>query len=139
MLLIKMEIYFTPSSLLSQIQTSRAESAFENCAQLCLTFCDLMGCSPSSSSVHGISQARVLEWVAIYSSWGSSQPGDRTHVSGVSCIGRQILSHWATWETWTFDSTSAKSLACAKCLNFDFVIINYSKILSAIKQNCTVI
>ena len=47
------------------------------------------------SSVHGIFQARILEWVAISSSRGSSQPGDWTCVP---CIGRQILYHWATWE-----------------------------------------
>ena len=40
----------------------------------CLTLCDPMNCSPPDSSVHGISQARVLEWVAISSSRGSSQP-----------------------------------------------------------------
>ena len=40
------------------------------CAQLCLTLCDPMDCSPSGSSVHGIFQARILEWVANYSSRG---------------------------------------------------------------------
>ena len=43
-----------------------------------------MDCSPPGSSVHGISQARILEWVAVPFSRGSSQPRDRTHVS---CIG----------------------------------------------------
>ena len=38
------------------------------CVQLCLTLCDPMGCSPPGSSVHGIFQARILEWVAISSS-----------------------------------------------------------------------
>ena len=52
-----------------------------------------MGCSPSGSSVHGILQARTLEWVAMPSSRGSSWPGDRTRVSSVSCIGRWILYH----------------------------------------------
>ena len=51
--------------------------------------------SPLGSSVHGISQARILEWVAISSSSGSSQPRDQTHVS---CTGRQIPYHWATWD-----------------------------------------
>ena len=50
-----------------------------------------MECSPPGSSVHGILQARILEWVAISSSRGSSQPRDQTHVSCVSFIGRQIL------------------------------------------------
>ena len=56
---------------------------------------DPMVCSLPGSSVHGISQARILEWVAMPSSRGSSQPRDQTHVS---CIGRQILYHCATWE-----------------------------------------
>ena len=43
-------------------------------------------------------QARILEWVTIYSSRGSSIPRDRTHISYVSCIGRQVLYHSATWE-----------------------------------------
>ena len=50
-------------------------------AQLCPNLCDPMDCSPPGSSVHGISQARVLEWVAISFSWGSSWPSDRAHIS----------------------------------------------------------
>ena len=66
-------------------------------SHLCLILCDRMDCSPSGSSVHGILQAKILEWVAISSSRGSSQPGDQTQVY-VSCIGRQILYHWAAKE-----------------------------------------
>ena len=47
------------------------------------------------SSVHGILQARVLEWAAMTSSKVSSRPRDQTHISYVSCIGRQVLYHWA--------------------------------------------
>ena len=68
-------------------------------AQLCLTLRALMDCSPPGSSIHGILQARIPEWVAVSFSRGSSQPRDRTRVSCVSCIGRQILYHWATWES----------------------------------------
>ena len=60
-------------------------------AQSCPTLCDSMDCSPPGSSVQGIFQVRLLEWVAIFSSRGSSQPKDRTHVSCVSCIGRLYL------------------------------------------------
>ena len=67
-------------------------------SQSCLTLCDPMNCSLPGSSVHGILQARILEWVAISFSGGSSRSGDRTCMSCVSCIGRQILYHWATWE-----------------------------------------
>ena len=58
-----------------------------------LTLCDPMNCSPPGSSVHGILYARILEWVAMPSSRGSSQPRDWTHVSYVSCIGRHVLYH----------------------------------------------
>ena len=44
--------------------------------QLCLTLCDPMDYSQPASSVHGILQASILEWVAISSPWGSSQPRD---------------------------------------------------------------
>ena len=47
-------------------------------AQLCLTLCDPMDCSLLDSSVHGIFQTRVLEWVAISFSRGSSPPRDQT-------------------------------------------------------------
>ena len=56
-------------------------------------FCDPMDYSPSGSSVHGILQARILEWVAMPSSRGSSQPRDWTRVSYISCIGRWVLCH----------------------------------------------
>ena len=59
------------------------------------SLCDPMDCNPPGSSVHGISQARILEWVAISFSWGSSRPRDRTRVSS---IGRQILYRRATRE-----------------------------------------
>ena len=60
-----------------------------------LTLWEHMDCSSPGSSAHGISQARIQEWVAITFSRASFQPRDRTHVS---CIGRQILYHWATRE-----------------------------------------
>ena len=53
-------------------------------AQLCPTLCDPMDCSLQGSSVHGIFQARVLEWVAISFSRGSSRPRDRTWVSRIA-------------------------------------------------------
>ena len=59
--------------------------------QLCLTLCNPMNCGPPDSSVHGILQARILEWVAKPSSGASSPPRDQTSISYVSCIGRQVL------------------------------------------------
>ena len=54
------------------------------------TLCDPMDCSPPGSSVHGLLQARILDWVAIPSSSGSSQPRDRTRLSWVD---RRVLGH----------------------------------------------
>ena len=61
--------------------------------QLYPTLCDSMDCSPPGSSVHGILQARILEWVAMPSSKGSSPRTNQTHISYFSCIGRQVLYH----------------------------------------------
>ena len=71
-----------------------------------------MDCTPpvqwEPGSVHGISQAKILEWVAISFSKGSSWPRNWTHVS---CIGRQILYHWASREALT---ASARRLITTK-------------------------
>ena len=64
-------------------------------AQSCPTLCDPMDCSPPGSSVHRIFQTRILEWVAISSSRGSSQSRDQTRIS---CIGRSVLYPSTTWE-----------------------------------------
>ena len=58
---------------------------------MCPILCDPTNCSPPGSSVHGIFQARKLEWVAISSSRWSSRPRDQTHISCISCNGRWIL------------------------------------------------
>ena len=68
---------------------------FSSCVWL---FCDPMGCSLPNSSVHEISQARILEWVTISLPRVSSLPRDGTHIS---CIGRQSHHHWATSEAIT--------------------------------------
>ena len=60
--------------------------------------CQPMDCSSPGSSVHGILQARILECIAISSSIGSSWPRDRTLVSCIFCIDKQILYHRALRE-----------------------------------------
>ena len=65
---------------------------------LCPNFGDPMDRSPPGSSVHGMFQARILVWLAISVSRGSSQPRDWTYVSFLSCIVRQILFHCTIWE-----------------------------------------
>ena len=57
-----------------------------------------MDCSPPGSPVHGILQAKILEWVSMPFSKGSSRPSDRTHISSVSCISGGFFTINATWE-----------------------------------------
>ena len=61
------------------------------CAQSCPTLCDPTDYSSPGFPVHGISQARTLEWVAMPSSKIFSPPRDQTCVSCISCTGRQVL------------------------------------------------
>ena len=63
--------------------------------KLCPILCDPFDHSPPGSSLLGIFQARVLEWGAISSSRGSSQPKDQTRVF---CVDRWIFYSWVTWE-----------------------------------------
>ena len=62
-------------------------------AQSCLTLCNPMDCSPPGSSVHGILQTRILEWVAMSSSRGSFQPRDQTQVCHIT---GKFFTIWAT-------------------------------------------
>ena len=80
------------------------------------TFCNSMDHNPTCSSVHGILQARMLEWFAIFSSSESSQARDQTHVSWVSCITGVFFTHWATWE--------APIISYASLFSFDFLLIS---------------
>ena len=65
-------------------------------AQSCLSLCDPVDCSWPGSSVHGISQARILEWVAIPFCKGSSWPRDWIQVS---CTADRFFTVWATKKT----------------------------------------
>ena len=67
-------------SAIQQSESAMKVKSESEITQLCLTLCDDMDCSLPGSSIHVIFQARVLEWVAISFSRGSSQPRDRTQV-----------------------------------------------------------
>ena len=79
-----------------------------------------MDCNLSGSSVHGIFQVRKLEWVTTAYSTGSSQSRNRSHTSCVSCIGREILFHCATWEAQGKD----EGLNTVSFIHFDFSQVN---------------
>ena len=74
--------------------------------QLCYPIC----CSLPGSSVRGILQARILEWVARPSTRGSSQPRDRTWVSCLSYTAGRFFTHWATWEALGLTGGSPKAV-----------------------------
>ena len=69
------------------------------CAQSCLTLCNPKDCSPQGSSVHGILQARIVEWPVKYPSPGDLSPKTHTHVPYIPCIGRWVLHHYRHNET----------------------------------------
>ena len=80
------------------ILTFKMQQAFLMCVQSHFSrvwLYDPMDCSWPGSFLHGILQARILEWVSMPSSKGPSWPRVRTCISFVSCIGRQVLYHWA--------------------------------------------
>ena len=87
-----------PKNVLNMGQLHSFPMLVSEVTQSCPTLCNPMDCSLPGSSVHGIFQARILEWVAISHSRESSQPSDQTHISCISCIGGQILYHCTTWE-----------------------------------------
>ena len=98
---MKITIISQVNSIMSQLVALlfQAREDERNCCLVtksCLTPCNALDKGLPWSSVRGISQARILEWIAISYFKRSSQPRDQTHVS---CIGRWILYHRATWDT----------------------------------------
>ena len=95
-------------------------------AQLCPTLSDPMNCSLPSSSVHGILQARILQWVAILFSRGSSWSRDQTQVSSTAS---RFFTIWTTGEaltTWTFVG-KVMSLLCNTLSRFIIAFLPRSK------------
>ena len=82
-------------------------------AQLCLTLCNPLDCCPSGSFVHGILQTRILEWVAMPSSRGSSQPRDQTQVS---CIADGFLTVWVTREAQLYIDKNCRNITEVLCI-----------------------
>ena len=67
----------SPFGIRFNVSPSHLVLQFLSITKSCLTLCESMDCDPPGSSVHGISQARILEWAAISLSRGSSWPRDR--------------------------------------------------------------
>ena len=100
------------------------------CVLVCsvmLTLCDPMNCRLPGSSIHGISKARILEWVAISFSRGSSQPRNWT---SVFCIARWILYHWVTMEALRLDFIICNSLV-EQINSILVLVISYRKYQSS--------
>ena len=86
---------FVPSFSVFRMTVNCSWSCESEVAQSCPTLCDPVDCSPPGSSVHGILQPRILEWVAISFSRGYSRPRDRTQLS---CMAGRCFYLWATTE-----------------------------------------
>ena len=89
------DIFLPLSDLFHSVRPSLGPSVHEcTISHLsCPTLCHTMDCTPPGSSICGILQAKILEWVTVTSSRGSSQPRDLTSVSYVSYIGRWVPYH----------------------------------------------
>ena len=109
---LKWHSYVIMTSFLHPVKFLISESGVCSLTQSCLTLCDPMDCGMPGSSVHGIFQARILEWVATSFSRGSSQPRYQTWVSCVSCIGRWICD------------TSTNICSNSKCEQLGFTPLN---------------
>ena len=111
------------------------------CIQSCLTLCDPVDCSLPGFSVHGILQARILEWVTIFSSRGSSWPRDWTLVS---CIGGRRFNLWATREAHVYKDSTFLPQYLPQFVNVYFhltynVILSKAKFkISSISMNVTI-
>ena len=94
--------YWSGLPFLSPMHESEVTQSFPNLS-------NPMDCSPPGSSIRGIFQAKLLEWVVISFSRGSEcQTRDQTQVS---CIGRHSLYHWATWEALLKDQNTHLSFS----------------------------
>ena len=106
-------------------QNHHQDESESEVAQSCPTLCNPMDCSPPGSSVYGIFQARVLEWVAISFSRGSSQPRDWTWVS---YIAGRCFNIWATRENHQdeemriLDDVQTKNLIILNIQIFKFIL-----------------
>ena len=102
-----------PNKYVTQLERKKVKVLV---TQSCLTLCDTMDCSPPGCSVHGILQARILEWVAISFSRGSSHPGIEPTFHAepcIFCIGRWViyqLSYWGSPSNFMLLTNSFKIL-----------------------------
>ena len=90
---------------------------------------DPMDYSPPGSSVHGILQARILEWVAMPSSRGSSSPRDQTCIS---CTAGEFFNHWATWE-------AQKEVMANKFSSVQFSSVAQSRLILCNPMHCSML
>ena len=106
------KLFFTSGCLIASISFAKLAVFYllyclctRSVAQSCRTLCNSVDCSLPGFSVHGILQARILEWVTISFSRGSSRPRDRTQVSH---IGGRHFNLWATREDYINSCSSIR-------------------------------
>ena len=107
------------------------EVKWSEVAQPCPTLCDPRDCSLQGSTVHGIFQARVLEWVAITFSRGSSWPRDRTQVSCIAGRHFYCLRHQGRLKQWIAIILLYKPAYCCHCFPSEWLSPVFTKLLKS--------
>ena len=134
------ESFCSSTSQFYSLHMLHACCVYAKSLQLCPTLCDPLDCSPSGSSAHGILQARILEWVAMPSSRGSSQPMDQNCISGGSCIAGGFFTAEPPGKPWcTYLHVANLCEVISECFNLHPLIIvgrHFSKGFSCFCTPC---
>ena len=112
MVLVSKILIYCQISLLVWGLKIRSHSCCCLVTKSCSTLCNPMNCRLPGSSVHGISQVKTLEWVAIFFSRGSSQLRDQTQVCCVSCIVGRFLTAEPLGKAWITSVLTARLHCC---------------------------
>ena len=125
------EILLTSESLKMTLAYTWHLVKWSEVAQPCPTLCDPRDCSLQGSTVHGIFQARVLEWVAITFSRGSSWPRDRTQVSCIAGRHFYCLRHQGRLKQWIAIILLYKPAYCCHCFPSEWLSPVFTKLLKS--------
>ena len=106
---------------------------FSSVTQLCLTLCNPMDCSPPGSSVHGIFQARIVEWVAISHSRASSWPRVKPMSLAFPAPAGGFFTSWATYEI-RYQIQGEKGIRNRNTWKLNYRLLNNSKSLKGSKK-----
>ena len=123
------------SRLPREISTTSDIQMHAKLLQSCLTLNSPTDCGPTGPSVHGILQARILEWIAISFSRASSQPSDQNLVSYVSCMAGGFFTISTPWETPRYASNTTLMAESQEDLKFLLMRVKEESEKAGLKLN----